>query len=73
MSVYRGQLPGFLKKLILARYTITPRVINTDENPAIIKMSRNPYSGFMSEILIKSFINEMYLKTRLKGAKLESK
>ena len=24
----------FLKKLILARHTITPRVINTDENPA---------------------------------------
>ena len=36
LSAYRDQLAAlrFLKKLILARHTITPRVINTDENPA---------------------------------------
>ena len=38
LSAYRDQLAAlrFLKKLILARHTITPRVINTDENPAYI-------------------------------------
>ena len=38
LSSHRDQLAAsrFLKKLLLGRHTITPRVINTDENPAYI-------------------------------------
>ena len=38
LSSHRDQLAAsrFLKKLLLARHTITPRVINTDENPSYI-------------------------------------
>ena len=38
LSSYRDQLAAarFLKKLILAKHTINPRVINTDENPAYV-------------------------------------
>jgi transposase, IS6 family len=38
LSSHRDQLAAarFLKKLILAKHTTTPRVINTDENPAYI-------------------------------------